>query len=125
MIIMFHVDLRDSLYSLHGAPRFHRTKSEKRRSTSCPVQTGTVNFKASYYGPSNIELCEFDRNFCFAVEIPSAKIYFRKAVESIKQQFKSVRRKTVYNMRLQDFRSCENCSAFIKDANLLHGADSS
>ena len=28
-------------------------------------------------------------------------------------------------MRLQDFKSCENFSAFIKDANVLHGADSS
>jgi hypothetical protein len=55
----------------------------------------------------------------------SAKIYFRKTAESVKQQFKSVRQKTVYNMRLQDFKSCENFSAFIKDANVLHGTDSS
>ena len=61
----------------------------------------------------------------FSVEILSAEIYFRKTVESIKQQFKSVRGKTCYNMRLQNFKSCKNFSPFIKDANVLRGADSS
>jgi hypothetical protein len=59
----------------------------------------------------------------FAVEILSAKIYFRKTVESIKQQFKSVREKTFYNIRLQIFKYFENFSAFIKDANAFYGAD--
>jgi hypothetical protein len=59
------------------------------------------------------------------VEILSAKIYFRKTVESIKEHFKSVRGKPFYNMRLQDFKSCETFGVFIMDANLLHGADSS
>jgi len=49
----------------------------------------------------------------FAVEILSAKIYFRKTVESIKQQFKSVREKTFCNMRLQIFKCFEIFSAFI------------